>query len=211
MEIYEPHYRWAYDPGRRSRTDWLILHHAAGTGSPERIHALHRDGKGWAGIAYHYYVRLDGQICRGRPEDWNGGHTGGYNGVSLGVCFEGNFEEQTMPPAQLKAGRLLISDILRRWPGLQVARHCDLNCTACPGRNFPLAELLEQEREEEKTVFQRLSDVPENYRAVIRTLMERGALTGRADPDPENLEDNILDLSEDYCRVMSTLSRLGVI
>ena len=74
-----------------------------------------------------------------------------------------------------------------------------------------MAELLEQEREEEKTVYQRLSDVPENYRAVIRTLMERGALTGRADPDPENLEDNILDLSEDYCRVMSTLSRLGVI
>lgn len=39
--------------------------------------------------------------------------------------------------------------------------------------------------------------------------MKRGALNGRIDPDPNSLEDNILDVSEDYCRVMTTLDRLG--
>lgn len=39
--------------------------------------------------------------------------------------------------------------------------------------------------------------------------MEQGALKGVSDPDPNSLEDNVLNISEDYCRVMTTLDRLG--
>ena len=41
--------------------------------------------------------------------------------------------------------------------------------------------------------------------------MERGALIGYSDPDPNSLEDNVLNISEDYCRVMATLDRYGVL
>jgi len=141
MQILESAYTWAYKPGYRSETRYIILHHAAGTGSAEAIHAYHRDTLGWCGIAYHYYVRTDGRVYRGRPENWKGGHTSGYNDVSIGVCFEGNFETDVMPDAQLAAGRALVLDILTRYPAALVKAHRDLGVTACPGKNFPFAEI----------------------------------------------------------------------
>ena len=39
--------------------------------------------------------------------------------------------------------------------------------------------------------------------------MERGALNGYSDPDPDSLEDNIINVSEDFCRTMTVLDRLG--
>lgn len=41
--------------------------------------------------------------------------------------------------------------------------------------------------------------------------MERGALVGRSDPDPNSLEDNVLDLDETYCRMAATLDKLGML
>lgn len=57
--------------------------------------------------------------------------------------------------------------------------------------------------------YKTLKDVPASYQPSIRKLMEAGALKGRSDPDPNSLEDNVLDISEDYCRVMTTLDLLG--
>lgn len=209
MTILEPEYRWSYKPGIRTQTRYIVLHHAAGTGTAEAVHAYHRDARQWAGIAYHYYVRLDGSVYRGREENWIGGHSSGYNSVSLGVCFEGNFDDMTMPQPQLSAGRELIAMLREKYPLAEIVRHSELNNTACPGINFPFDELTAVGEVEK--VYRTLKEVPEYYRNVIRSLMERGALTGRADPDPNILEDNILDLSEDYCRVMATLDKLGVI
>ena len=39
--------------------------------------------------------------------------------------------------------------------------------------------------------------------------MERGALKGYSDPDPDSLEDNVLNVSEDFCRVLTLLDQLG--
>jgi hypothetical protein len=143
LPVLEPAYVWAYDPGRRDTTDYLILHHAAGSGSAQAVHLYHRDVMGWAGIAYHYYVRRDGGIYRGRPENWAGGHTAGYNRNSIGVCFEGDFETEQMQEEQLAAGQALISDIADRYPGILVRRHGELTNTACPGSSFPFAALVE--------------------------------------------------------------------
>lgn len=139
---------WAWNGllNRRGGTEYLVLHHAAGNGSAEAIHQTHL-AKGWIGIGYHYYVRKDGSIYRGRPEDRVGAHTVGYNHRSIGVCFEGNFEAETMSEPQLKAGRWLIADILSRYPGLKAVGHRELDATACPGKNFPFAELMEKEEE----------------------------------------------------------------
>lgn len=68
---------------------------------------------------------------------------------------------------------------------------------------------MEEDRDMPK--YRTLKDVPESYRPTIRKLMERGALRGESDTDPSSLEDNVLNLSEDYCRVMTTLDRYGVL
>lgn len=125
---------------KRRSTTALVLHHAAGNGSVEAVHNAHL-ARGWYGIGYHYYICKDGSVWRGRPEDSVGGHTVGMNSVSIGVCFEGNFERESMPAAQLAAGKRLIADILRRYPGLTVSGHREHDATACPGKNFP-AELF---------------------------------------------------------------------
>ncbi len=58
-------------------------------------------------------------------------------------------------------------------------------------------------------VYEKLADVPKSYQPAIRKLMEKKALLGYSDPDPATLEDNILNLDETYCRVMTTLDKLG--
>ena len=138
MNVIEEKYNWAYPLTPRKTTTLLVLHHEAAKGSTaQQIHNYHRYHNGWAGIAYHYYVREDGTIYRGRPENMIGGHCLGYNSCSIGICFEGNFENETMNAVQLNAGWELIQDILNRYPRITVRRHKDLNQTACPGRNFP--------------------------------------------------------------------------
>ena len=192
--------KWAHAPTPGAVPAAVVLHHAAADGSVEAVHSAHLP-RGWAGIAYHYYVRKDGSIYRGRPEWAVGGHTSGENWHTLGVCFEGNFEQEEMGEAQLEAGRGLIADILGRWGELAVVPHSYYSQTACPGKNFPLDEMLR--KEEVPVVYEKLEDVPEWYRPTIEKLIERGALKGVGGGE--------IQVDETYCRVMTTLDRLGMI
>lgn len=136
LNIIEPNYTWNGALTKRTTTDRIILHHAAGNGTAESIHKYHVS-LGWKGIAYHYYVRKDGTIYRGRPEDTVGGHTSGYNSRSIGICAEGNFETDVMSNAQRDAIRALVLDIRTRYPDTQTIKHKDVAATACPGKNYP--------------------------------------------------------------------------
>ena len=63
--------------------------------------------------------------------------------------------------------------------------------------------------EDTMAVYKHLQDVPKSYQPTIKKLMEKKVLVGYKDPDPKRLDDNIIDVSEDFCRVMTTLDRLG--
>ena len=93
LNIIEQTYDWKWIPEKRRSTDTIVLHHSAGTGSVEDVHRIHR-GQGWPGIGYHFYVRKNGEVYRGRPEEQIGTHTAHYNASTIGVCFEGNFEQE---------------------------------------------------------------------------------------------------------------------
>ena len=54
-----------------------------------------------------------------------------------------------------------------------------------------------------------LQDVPESYRPSIQKLMEKKALNGYSDPDPKRLDVNIINVTEDMCRVFTVLDALG--
>ena len=140
MNIINVDYDWAGPLVRRTRTELIVLHHSAGSGSAMDIHTQHLRN-GWVGIGYHYYIRRDGLVCRGRPEDCIGAHAVGCNDRSIGICFEGNFEVEEMGSAQLYAGARLLRHIWARYGRLGVIGHREAGATACPGRLFPLEAL----------------------------------------------------------------------
>lgn len=147
MDIRDAKLQFAYNPGIRQSTDYIILHHAAGDGTAEDVHRFHRDANGWAGIAYHFYIDKLGGITKGRELEWNGGHTENYNRVSVGVCFEGNFERDEMNGAQKAAGKALVKYLRGIYPDAKLVKHGELNATACPGKLFPFEEIIKDDDE----------------------------------------------------------------
>ena len=130
----------------RTSTNRILLHNSGVTvrQSIERIHNYHKNTLKWAGIGYHFYIRTDGSIYRGRPENMIGAHATGSNSDSIGICFEGNFNEETMPEVQKEAGKWLISYLTQK-PEYSISviqRHSDVCKTDCPGKNFPFDEIV---------------------------------------------------------------------
>lgn len=58
----------------------------------EEIDKWHKD-RGWNSIGYHYVIRRDGTIEKGRPDAEVGAHVQGENDDSLGVCMIGGRKE----------------------------------------------------------------------------------------------------------------------
>lgn len=140
------------DPGmslgaltKRKTTTYLILHHSASENtSVEAINDWHR-ANGWAGIGYNFYIRKNGAIYKGRGWEYVGAHTINYNSVSIGICFEGNFEtaDDSMPEVQYNVGVDMIALALEKYPTITtICGHEKLNATACPGKNFPLDKMI---------------------------------------------------------------------
>ena len=136
MQITERTYRWARPlVARAGGPKGIVWHHsAAASSSAAEIHRWHI-GRGWSGIGYHFVVRRSGMIERGRPENTIGSHTLGIN-ERIGVCCEGNLENQTMTAAQ-GASVVWLNDHLMRKYKVTASRHSDHAPTACPGENFP--------------------------------------------------------------------------
>ena len=67
------------------------------------------------------------------------------------------------------------------------------------------------EEEEEMPVYEKLNDVPASYRPAVQKILKKGALSGYSDPDPSRLDDNVLKVSEDFCRIAVVLNNLGLL
>lgn len=123
-----------------------VLHHAAiESCTVEDIHRWHQN-QGWAGIGYHFFVRKDGKVYRGRPENWIGAHTSGYND-RIGICAEGNFENDIMSAVQENSIVELLKYLYSKYGELEVNMHRDFNATACPGKNYPFDEIVRLSKE----------------------------------------------------------------
>lgn len=146
MNIIQQMYTWNGHLDQRADTRYIILHHRAGDGDVMSIHKQHQT-LGYAGIGYHFYVRKSGEIFKGRPIGSVGAHTAGANHLSIGVCFEGNFEKEQMPKAQQDAGRKLMWYLKSLYPRGEFKKHCDFQNTLCPGVNFPFEQICREEDE----------------------------------------------------------------
>lgn len=143
MKINEVTYKWNGALSKRRSTSRIILHHAAASKcTAQQIHSWHL-ANGWVGIGYHFLVRKDGSVYRGRPEDTVGAHAGNNNYDSIGVCFEGNFMTETMSEVQKRAGAELVAYLKGKYGITKVQKHSDVNATGCPGTHFPFKEVSE--------------------------------------------------------------------
>lgn len=126
----------------RPRTDMIVIHHVgvpSGDISAAQIHQAHLKN-GWCGIGYHYVIRKNGIIERGRPLVTIGAYAYGQNDHTVGINVTGNFEWEKPTTYQLKALANLVTALCRIYhldPNMHtVVGHRDVNDTACPGRNL---------------------------------------------------------------------------
>ena len=129
---------------KRTKTNYIVLHHAAATkATVADIDRWHKE-KGWTCIGYHFYVDKAGRIFRGRPIDTIGAHCLGHNNDSIGICAEGNFNVEKMNDKQKQAVIELLKDLVKKYPKAKIVRHKDLMSTDCPGNNYPFLEIIRE-------------------------------------------------------------------
>lgn len=141
MEIIETNLEFR-NLEKRKLTRRIILHHAESSNcTAEDIHRWHL-GNGWAGIGYHFFVRKDGTIYRGRPEDCVGAHAYGSNYDSIGICAEGKYNEEEMPEVQKNSIIELVRYLEDKYNINTIQKHKDVCATSCPGNNYPFEEIV---------------------------------------------------------------------
>lgn len=187
MNINKIDYKWNGSLSKREVTNNIILHHMASEGTAEDIHRIHLNN-GWSGIGYHFFVRLNGKIYEGRPIDKVGAHTVGQNAHSIGVCFEGNYENRTiMPYEQLQAGRELLEYLKNKYPKATIGKHKDFQSTACPGKYFPFDEIvmenasLKDQNSKESAVYNWVPVCPEWSQPYVQKAWDLGWIKGDND------------------------------
>lgn len=123
---------------------YIVMHYSATYPDADitaaTIDKWHRE-RGWNGIGYHYFIRRDGTVERGRPESVVGAHVRNQNTGKIGICVAGGLERATganvgvdnRTKAQIASQIVLTRDILSRHPGAQVKGHRDFVATQCPG------------------------------------------------------------------------------
>lgn len=127
----------------QGKCDTIVVHYSATYEDQDigvaEIDKMHR-ARGFSGVGYHYVIRRNGTVEKGRPENIVGAHVGGQNTRKIGICCIGGLDRKTGPdkgvdnrtPAQKAALRILICQVLTRHPGARVCGHRDLAATQCP-------------------------------------------------------------------------------
>lgn len=136
----------------------IIVHCAATKPSMDigvaEIKRWHTDpkpkGRGWSDIGYHYIIRRNGVIERGRPEEETGAHAKGYNANSIGVCLVGGLNNKGEADSNFTAIQFetlwsLIFRLLKKYPEADLMGHRDVSSKTCP--NFDVAAFYERSRD----------------------------------------------------------------
>lgn len=137
-----------------NKPNMLIVHHLEAEGTNwtvEAIHNMHKRENGWAGIGYHYYIRLDGTVYKGRPDSAIGAHCQGCNTNTLGISFEGNYDSRIdMPVEQYNSWCELKAYLCNKYGNMSVFGHREKGSSECPGKNFPLDKIKSETTQQSK-------------------------------------------------------------
>jgi N-acetylmuramoyl-L-alanine amidase len=119
-------------------THWTATYTNQDIGA-EHVHSWHQD-RGFSGIGYHYIIRRDGRLQRGRPINKAGAHAldNGHNKYSIGISFAAGYNcpsgtanpdrfisVESINSVQFKTYDMFMSAFYDIWPGGQVYGHVD--------------------------------------------------------------------------------------
>lgn len=128
---------------KRKSTNHIVLHCSA-TRAIQNITAAdirkwHKD-KGWSDIGYHYVIRRNGMMEKGRLMGEIGSHVQGHNLDSIGICLVGGLNNDTWKPennftaAQWATLLKLVRELILIYPKAKILGHRDFPGVkkACP-------------------------------------------------------------------------------
>ena len=179
MNIIETNWDWNGGLSRRSSTEYIALHHAeAVTCTAKQIHEWHKSN-GRSGIGYHFFVRKNGEIYRGRPLLALGAHVQGMNNRSIGICAEGDYHnrDKVMPEAQKQAIKELVTYLKGIYPEAKIVGHREIGDSNCPGRYYPLEDMKKP-----PMIYNYIDDnMPEWAHEGVKWCVDNGIIKGTVD------------------------------
>lgn len=97
----------------------------------EDIRDTHKK-RGFRDIGYHFVIKLDGTVQKGRDIDEVGAHVKGYNSHSIGVCYIGGLDsngkaKDTRTPEQKQSLKKLVDVLSIIYPNAEILGHRDLS------------------------------------------------------------------------------------
>ena len=125
----------------RRRIDLIVVHCSATSAgrdlSAADLRKWHITERNFSDIGYHFIVRLDGTIERGRPLERIGAHCRGQNARSIGICYVGGLDAAGHPAdTRTAAQKVALSALLRAIrtviPEAAIRGHSDFANKACP-------------------------------------------------------------------------------
>ena len=219
-----------YRKGRTSSVKFLVFHYVGATGSALN-NAQYFNTHKKLGASAHYFVdhAPGAEIYRSVPEADSAYHcgltSGAYkhptcrndNSIGIEMCCHldssGNWyiDEATMASAA-ELGRKIMD--YYGIPIENVLRHYDVTGKLCPRplidetlwaafkeRLVQSDEESEIEEADDMTYYATIDDVPESYKPSVQKLIDAGVLKGYG--------DSPINVSEDLCRTLTILDRLG--
>ena len=107
-----------------------VIHHTASPDWPvERIKQIHIKERGWQDVGYHYVIRKNGTIQKGRNINWQGAHAIGRNHYT-GIALTGYDEFSN---EQINALTKLLQELKIK----NIERHHE----ECPGKGLNLNKI----------------------------------------------------------------------
>jgi hypothetical protein len=119
----------------------IILHHSDSDVEAHDdiriIRKWHVEERGWRDVGYHYFIRKDGTIQRGRSLDQIGAHCAGHNRASIGICLSGGDKFTVRQFCSLYD---LLNNLYREFGKIRTVGHNAYSDKACP--NFDVEDFL---------------------------------------------------------------------
>ena len=126
----------------RKVTDFIAIHCSASVPdiktNAATLDRWHRN-RGFFMIGYHFVIKTDGTIEKGRDEDSIGAHVEGYNARSIGVCLVGGVDKDgksvnNFSQEQMLSLLMLLKDLKKKYPLAVIQGHRDFPKVAkdCP-------------------------------------------------------------------------------
>lgn len=133
----------------RYRTDYIVIHHSATPRDADigvdTIRRWHVKNNNWLDIGYHYVIKRDGTIQKGRHESAVGAHcyhpkyktSWPINKTSIAICMVGGLGADgkalnNFTDAQWESLLRLCKSLLNNYKSAKLAAHRKFMPTACP-------------------------------------------------------------------------------